>query len=270
MTKITKGTLDKMTLSELKDLAREKNIKFDSKIKKSELVQLLSTSSDKKNATKKVKKEKVTIDKKKLNKATLIDEPSNEAEKFGEKQQNFEYKQQDSFKNISSDLPESYGEDRFFFLPIDPYKGFLYWDLSEQLLKNFGLNSKRFDKVLRVYDATRYFNGDTSDYLEIAVNRDADNWYLDFKAPDKKYIAELGFLKDGKFIVLLISNVVYVPRDSVSDQIDEKWMLNNEKYKMLLDAAGVNILFKQDGSFELMKFIAGNISGSVSSGFNKK
>ena len=103
-------------------------------------------------------------------------------------------------------------------------------------------------------------------FFDIKVNDLANNWYINLGAPNKTYIVDLGYFKDSKFITLLRSNVASTPRDDVSEQIDQEWMLTDEKFRMILQASGGNTLFQHDGSQELMKFLAGNVEESLSSG----
>lgn len=271
MDNLDKNALERMNLKELKKLALEKNINFKNNIKKNELIELIAKNTTKILAEIKTKKTKnkpisnsTTL---KLQKEKKQDIQRNNEENKFEKSKYYEEKVEIKEQNQINKLPERYNTDKLIFLPIDPYRGFLYWELSDALIKKYGFNNEHFDKILRVYELEKYKKDDLSDYIEIHVNKDANNWYLNFKSPDKHYIAELGFIKDGKYIKLLTSNEVYAPRDNVSNQLDELWMLKDDKYKLLLEASGIKVLFTQTGSVEIMKFVTEKIPGSMSSTF---
>ena len=113
----------------------------------------------------------------------------------------------------------------------------------------------RILKNLRIYDITDGRSCENPNYfVDVKINLVANNWYLDFLAPNKSYIAEMGYFRNGNFTKVLRSNSVITPRDAVSDQIDQDWMLTDEQFKILLLASGINKMGSSD----------------VSSGFSKR
>ncbi|MBN2544953.1 MAG: DUF4912 domain-containing protein [Spirochaetes bacterium] len=242
--------LKSKTLSELKKIADKSKIKYPDKIKKDDLVELIlksekeiikSNSIKKSNETKK-NKEKTSKTIKSIQKKPVITENSDK-------------------------LPDNYGKDKLILLIVNPYKGYAYWEFSDSTKNEHGLQNNNIDKYLRLYDITEKGGIDkTTVFQDIKLNNDCSSWYIDFDKPNRKYIAQIGYMKSGKFISVISSNSVVVPRDEISNEIDEKWIINNEKYKLILEASGANVLFTHDGSQELMKFLAGNIEESISSG----
>ena len=57
------------------------------------------------------------------------------------------------------------------------------------------------------------------------------NWYFDLGRPTHSFCADFGLLSPtGRFLTLARSNYINMPRDGVSDVIDEEWMLLDEDY----------------------------------------
>ncbi len=132
------------------------------------------------------------------------------------------------YLNRGEKLPLYYGEDRLVLLPRDPYWLFAYWEVTlpakQGLTAEVQKDYTSLDFVLRVHRFTNN-NGDGS-YSDFEVTPDADNWYIKAGVPDKQYCVEYGcYLPDGDFKVILTSNTVRTPRDSLSEIIDENWRL---------------------------------------------
>ena len=65
-----------------------------------------------------------------------------------------------------------------------------------------------------------------SGYYDQEVSEQVGNWYFDLGRPSHSFCADLGLLSpEGRFMTLVRSNYVTMPRDGVSDVIDEEWML---------------------------------------------
>ncbi len=169
-------------------------------------------------------------------------------------------------------LPSGYGEDKLMLMTRDPYWVHAYWEITDNKKKNMMKehSSDLFEKgrmVLRVFDVTGVdFNGSNArTFYDIGVNEAAKNWYINVSQPNRDYIVELGIIdKNGKYIMIVRSNRVKVPRDSVSDVIDERWMMVDEMYEKLFRLSGGHLIGL--GSEEIMKMISQRISGELSSG----
>lgn len=250
--------LKKETIKNLKSIADENKIDYPAKIKKDDLIKLILQGL--KNAET-VKEVKENFSGKKSS-SSASSSNMNKIEKTP---------LQDFFDS-TPDIPKTYGKDKIVFLVRDPYWGFVYWELTDKMKNDHNLNDE--NSYLRIYDIS---NGsaaeNSSDYFDIKINSSADNWYINFPQPNRTFIIDLGYIKDGNFITILRSNAASTPRDNVSDQIDQEWMLSDENFASILHASGADRLFEQMGSQELMKFLAGNIqegnelsSGIISSG----
>ena len=157
----------------------------------------------------------------------------------------------DRFSDFIPDLPDSYNKDKLILMVRDPFWGFVYWDLSSDLINAHNLND--VERVLRVYDVTDMYK---LSYFDIKISSFASNWYVEFPKSNSSYVIEFGYIKDNQFIKLLRSNVARTPRSEMSDQLDEEWMSSDENYLKILEASGIDKLFEQMGSQELIKFLS--------------
>lgn len=126
--------------------------------------------------------------------------------------------------SIPTELPSHYGQSLVFAMVKDPLHLFTYWEIhpkhEEWALSQLGGNWYFVKSVLRVFDLTE---GDQNFY-DIELTGDIENWYLDVE-PEHTYVLEIGLRhQDGRYIMLVRSNVVTMPRLGVSNVIDEKWM----------------------------------------------
>ena len=123
-----------------------------------------------------------------------------------------------------SELPDRYGESFVFIMIKDPLHIFAYWEIhpdhEEWALAQLGGNWYYVKSVLRVFDVTN----SSQDFYDTVLTGNARNWYLDVQ-PDHSYIVELGLRhQDGRYLMLVRSNQVRMPRMGMSDVLDEKWM----------------------------------------------
>lgn len=133
-------------------------------------------------------------------------------------------------KNLDREesLPLYYGEDRLVLLPRDPYWLFAYWEISLPARQHLAVEMQKnyilLDLALRCHRFTENNGGDS--YFDLSITPTADNWYIKAGVPNKQYYVELGcYLPDGRFKVILTSNTIRTPRDSLSEIIDENWHL---------------------------------------------
>jgi len=139
-------------------------------------------------------------------------------------------------------LPHEYGEERMTILARDPHMAFSFWELPQARLEKekswFGWDSKL---CVRVYDVTGVqFNGaNAAAYYDQEVYERVGSWYFDIGRPTHSFCADLGLIApDGRFLTLVRSNTVTMPRDGVSDVLDEEWMLVEEEFLKLYGIPG--------------------------------
>ena len=140
-------------------------------------------------------------------------------------------------------LPEKYGDNIMVLMPKNPQWAFTYWEINEDkknsLKSEYG--SERIETAkttIRVYDVTLVdFNGNNANsYFDIELPEDTGEWFIGGLNPGAAYVADIGFKgNDGVFITAARSGAVITPRHSVSDNIDEEWMIVEEYFKKLME-----------------------------------
>jgi hypothetical protein len=141
-------------------------------------------------------------------------------------------------------LPHEYGSERMALLARDPHMAFSYWEVPQDRLEKekawFGRDSKL---CVRIYDVTGVqFNGaNATAFFDQEVYERVGSWYFDFGRPAHSFCADLGLLAtNGRFLTLIRSNTITMPREGVSDVLDEEWMLVDEEFMKLYGIPGTS------------------------------
>lgn len=176
----------------------------------------------------------------------------------------------ESFHDMGQYWQDKYEEDRIVLLIRDPYWCFAYWDFSPSLQSSLIQelqNQGQTKLVLRLYDVTDIeFNGSNAHKsMDIEINEEAANWYINVWEADRSYCVELGLLyNDGNFKALLRSNVITTPRDSISPVVDEEWMVVDEMFDQLYQTAGAAEMGRS--SEAITKYMLKRVRADVTSG----
>jgi uncharacterized protein len=137
----------------------------------------------------------------------------------------------------SDKLPAGYGEDRITLMARDPSLTYAYWEATpERLVKERAWFGMEAALVVRIYDITGVqFDGRNAvGYFDQDVNERVGSWYFETGRPGHSFCADLGIRSpEGRFLTLTRSNYITMPRDGVSDVIDEEWMLADEEFWQL-------------------------------------
>jgi hypothetical protein len=164
--------------------------------------------------------------------------------------------QQRTAGDTGSDLPGRYGVDRLVVLVRDPYWVYAWWELTDSTLgggrTDLGIDA---DLVLRMYDISAIDWDGTNHHahFDIEIADQAGNWYIELGKPGGSFVGEVGLrAPDGRFLALLRSNFVTLPRDSMSSVVDEEWMVVEEDYRMLFELAGGGSIGLGSGEFQRM------------------
>ncbi len=143
-------------------------------------------------------------------------------------------------RSLPQELPFAYGQDKIILQVRDPRWLHSYWELKDATLSglksSLGDDFYRARRVLRVYDVTSItFNGTNAhSFFDIQINDFANSWYIDTAGPGRSWCVDLGLmLPDGRFIMILRSNVVHTPLDGPSTITDEEWMIPDEMFARL-------------------------------------
>jgi len=167
------------------------------------------------------------------------------------------------------ELPERYGEDRLVLLVRDPWWAYAWWEVTDATFahtrKEAG-DAARF--VLRVYNVSGVDWDGTNhvSHFDIDVHDAAGNWFLELARPGESFIAELGLVDGaGRFRAMVRSNGITLPPDRVSPVIDEEWMIPDEEWQRLFEAAGGGVTMGV-GSGEVLRMMEGRLRLDLSSG----
>lgn len=100
------------------------------------------------------------------------------------------------------DLPDKYGFNYAFALPIDPYRIFIYWEIANQEFSNI---------TIKIFDDTEK---EKLLHMILSSAYSVSNMYVPVGIPDRVYFAE--FYIEGMKEPLLRTNEVRTPRNSPS------------------------------------------------------
>ena len=198
-----------------------------------------TTTTKKAVAPKKASVKKITPVKKTAIKKAAIKKPSSkEYEEIIEIQHKYIPDEVD----IVRELPNRYNETKLTLMMRDPEWCFFYWDISDYDISYHSLNSRRI--------SVRIFH---------------------LAMPHAYFIGELGYYdENNRFIVLARSNMIYAPRDSISNIYDEEWMVNEEIIRLLKSPKALRESLSSATIFELIDLKRTHLAGSSSSLFRRK
>ena len=164
-------------------------------------------------------------------------------------------------KTDTGSLPKGYGKTNIILLPRDPNWAFAYWELTDgtkqQIRDKYGADIfSKSQMTLRVYDVTDIiFDGNNANnFFDITVNEFAENWYINIQETNRSLVVDLGLkLTDGRFITIVRSNVVSMPRQGISPITDAQWAIVQHEFERLLKLSGIDKIGV--GSFDVAKLM---------------
>ncbi len=257
-----KSELLTMVVSELKALAKKMKIKLPARAKKRDIVDAImeaGAAEPAKNSKTRKKVAKKTIVKKPAPSKRApagkpaeapsggrewkmppgVEEPIMAQERVSESKY---YTGPAPQRPAGPDLPEGYGEEKITLMSRDPYLAYVYWEVTQGRLERekawFGWNSKL---CIRIYDVTgvRFDGRNAIGYFDQEIFERISSWYFDLGRPRHSFVADIGLRsEEGKFLTLARSNYVTMPRDGVSEAVDEEWMLVDEEFWKLYGFPG--------------------------------
>ncbi|HZM16672.1 MAG TPA: DUF4912 domain-containing protein [Candidatus Krumholzibacteria bacterium] len=139
-------------------------------------------------------------------------------------------------------LPSRYGVDRLVLLVRDPHWSYAWWEVREDEVERARRDLAEPGRlVLRFYDvsAVDWDGRNHHSSFDIEVHDLAGNWYVELGRPGADFVAELGLRgADGRFLPLVRSNFVAMPRDAMSPQSDAHWIVEEEHYRRMFELSG--------------------------------
>ncbi|PRX34904.1 hypothetical protein BX659_102222 [Orenia metallireducens] len=159
-------------------------------------------------------------------------------------------------------LPKKYGIDKIVLQVKNPKTAHLYWEYStgrlDQLLSQLGYEDINDDVlVLRVYNLS--LDRNYNNYYEIGIKLADDSCYLNDLEVNNIYLVRLGALdKEGEFHSILESNTIKMPINSVSDMLDQEWMIVQSKMEeiYILSSQGLINDKRRYSSSDVIKKVA--------------
>jgi hypothetical protein len=223
--------LAQLNRKDLLEIARKEKIKSPAKYRKSDLIELIVKHQQASESYRRKKSKKIEVLKEipTVRGARTVEELPSQAppQHHPSPQPQVAAEPRESFT-----LPYSYNVTKIVLMVRDPYWAYVYWDIDEAKYKEvqylMQAHGGRIKTILRVYDVTDVeFNGFNSHRtFDVDVNLEAKAWYIHTSVPDRDYLVDIGLLDDhGKFYLIARSNRMRTPRDTMSNVIDENWMM---------------------------------------------
>ncbi len=265
------NSLEKLSKIALLGLAKKINLPGRSRMRKSELIEVLSQSGKvliennppkKTNNNKKKSALRSDFGFKVRKKERKVVETFQEEVERGRFDLGVEQESLLDVVSLQENLPRGYGDDKIVLLVRDPHWIYSYWEIQEltikQALAEHGFSEQYAQKVLRVY------LGDETKYQDVEVEGLINNWYLNLGLPNTEIFVDLGIRVQGIFISLVRSNRVRTPRAEMSEVIDDQWMSLEEDYRKLYALSGG---FRMgEGSLGLQEMMERRLLQEISSG----
>lgn len=109
------------------------------------------------------------------------------------------------------ELPNKYDKTVVRLLVQSPTRMFVYWQVSDDFVKNFNLHHRAYAEwspVLKIRNITMNYSYD------LPIDPFTTNYYIEVKDPDCEYQVELGRRLKNEFVNIYTSNSAQVPRSS--------------------------------------------------------
>jgi len=107
---------------------------------------------------------------------------------------------------------------------------------------------------------------DRHKHFDIDITSETGNWYIRVGEANRSWCVDLGVITaDGRFIVIVRSNVVATPREGASDVIDEEWMSIEEEFLKLYGLWG-GFAGASPGKAQIRKLLKERLEKELSSG----
>jgi len=139
------------------------------------------------------------------------------------------------------ELPNDYNIDRIVIMPVNNDTTFVYWELTNRLLnsKLHEINVGSVKPVIKIF--------------EIEQGRQNIKHNTSFKP----LVADVGILKEGKFIELLKSKTISKPSFETKETEDEIWMEKTKDIYRFIKLPGskiTNVITPHSKESELLKY----------------
>jgi hypothetical protein len=104
-------------------------------------------------------------------------------------------------------LPQEYGENDLFLIVVDPDVVYASWEIRRE-----NLSARRRGLRMRLFDVTTSGpNGRPDGFVDIGITGRVGSGFFNIMMPGRDVVAEIGWLKGGRFQPVLRSNMVSFP-----------------------------------------------------------
>lgn len=153
------------------------------------------------------------------------------------------------------ELPDDYNIDRIVIMPVNNGTTFVYWELTNRLLnsKLHEINVGSIKPVIKIFEIEQ---GRQKEIYSFEVKEKIGNRYIKHNTSFKPLVADVGILKEGKFIELLKSKTISKPSFETQETEDEIWMEKTKDIYRFIKLPGskiTNIITHHSKESELLK-----------------
>lgn len=263
-----KKTNEKKASSVVKETASKKTVVKKASVKKETPKKTVKKLTAKKTETKKAVKK--TVVKKSTEKKTVAKKtPKKTVKKADLVKSTFEKINENAINYIPADvdivreLPDRYNETKLMLMMRDPEWCYFYWDVSDHDFDSNHLHNKPLH--VRIFQLSGVDISKHKEHIDIEVSSKHGTWYIMLGLPHNYFFGELGYYnEEGNFIVLTKSNIVYAPRNTISDLYDEEWMNSGELTKLLFETFNVKETLSSASLFNMINvYTLGGLSSST-------
>jgi len=126
------------------------------------------------------------------------------------------------------EAPHAYNIDRIVIMPVNDETSFIYWELTDRLLKS-RIQELDFDSANLIIKIFEIEQDCRKEICSFKIKERVGKHYMKGCTSFKPLVADAGILKDGEFVVLLESKTILTPSYETTEIEDEIWMKKTKK-----------------------------------------
>jgi hypothetical protein len=153
------------------------------------------------------------------------------------------------------EIPHAYNIDKIVIMPVNDETSFIYWELTDRLLKSKlqELNVGSANLVIKIFEIEQNCR---KEIYSFKIKERIGKHYIKCHTSFKPLVADAGILKEGKFIELLKSKTISKPSFETQETEDEIWMEKTKDIYRFIKLPGskiTNIITHHSKESELLK-----------------
>lgn len=128
------------------------------------------------------------------------------------------------------EIPSRYYRNCLKILPVNIQTIFVYWEVTDVLLKDLCVN---FPLLLKIFDQ----NG-ANELLRIGIDSEIGSAYLNAYWSERKLVAQIGYIDNiGDFNAVLSSGELLMPSDQLHFSDSSTWLNKKEKFEEIVKSS---------------------------------